>query len=74
MDELKKIIAKILLEIEAKERIVNVKGGKGMGTGTAYPEGTVGALKLLGKEEQEMPEEYEFKPVEISKAFKKDDQ
>ncbi len=74
MNELKEIIKLLLKEIEHKERIVNVKGGRGGGPGTAYPEGSVGVLKMLGPEEGEEQEEYILKPVKISRAFKKEKQ
>lgn len=72
MDELKRLIEQMIREIEAKEKIVNVKGGRGLGPGSVYPEGTVGVLRNLGYEEGEEQEEYKFKPVKISKAFKKE--
>ena len=74
MDELKEIIYKMLNEIEKKEKIVNVKGGKGGGPGSVFPEDTVGVLKMLGSEKGETQEDYILKPVEISKAFKKEKQ
>ena len=71
MDELKEIIEKLLIEIEKKEtnlRVTSVNGGHGK----VYPDNTVGVLKMLGKERGEHQEEYILKPVEISKAFKKE--
>jgi hypothetical protein len=66
-----KLILEILNEIE--NNIVNVAGGKGYGTGKIYPKHTVGVLTLLGPEEPaEHTEQYEFKPVEVSKIFKKE--
>lgn len=70
MTDLKEIILELINEIEAKEKIVNVKGGRGGGPGSAYPEGTVGVLKKLGYEHGEKEKEYHLKPVKISKAFK----
>ena len=69
MKELKMLIESLIKEIEANERIVNVKGGKGGGTGTAYPEGTVSVSRNLGHEEAEKQEKYKLKPVKISKIF-----
>jgi hypothetical protein len=71
MDELKEIIRKLLNEIEEKETNLNVAGGKGYGAGKAYPNKTVGVLKMLGHEQGKEQETYELKPVEISKAFKR---
>ena len=71
MDELKLIISKLLKEIESKEKIVNVKGGRGGGPGSVFSDNTVGVLRMLGNEEGENQKEYILKPVEISKAFKK---
>ena len=73
MNELKEIIKKLIKEIEKKEtnlRVVSVNGGHGK----VYSDNTVGVLKKLGKEEGEEQEEYVLKPVEISKAFKKENQ
>ena len=72
MNDLKEIIAKLILEIEKKENSVTIAGGHGYSIGKAYPSKGVGVLKLLGKEEEEEEEEYELKPIEISKAFKKE--
>ena len=71
MEELKEIIRKMILEIEQKEKIVNVKGGRGGGTGTVYADNTVGVLKMLGHEEGKEKEEYQVKPVKISKVFQR---
>ena len=72
MNELKEIILKMIAEIDAKEKIVNVKGGRGGGPGTAHAEKTVSVLRHLGYEEGEEQEEYQLNPVKISKAFKKE--
>ena len=69
MNELKEIIALMLNEIDKKENILNVKGARGGGYGTAYPDKTVGVLRMLGHEEQDEKQEYELKPVKISKIF-----
>ena len=77
MNELKDIIAILLKEIEEKERIVNVTGAGGYGTGTATANDYHGVSTNLGRsianepEDIESPEKYIIKPVEISKAFKK---
>lgn len=70
MDDLKEIITKLILEIEKKENIVNAVS-KGYGAKKVYSDKTVSVLQMLGKEEGEEQEEYELKPVQISKAFKK---
>ena len=72
MDELKNIIAILLKEIEEKERIINVTGGRGYGTGKATANDYHGVSTHLGPERKEKQEEYVLKPVEISKAFKKE--
>ena len=78
MNELKDIIAILLKEIEEKERIVNVTGAEGYGTGTARANKYHGVSTNLGRsmsdelEDMEVPEEYVVKPVKISKAFKKE--
>ena len=69
--EFKKMIKDLLIEIEKKETNLNIAGGKGYGVGKAYPNKTVGVLKMLGNENAEEQEEYVLKPVEISKAFKR---
>ena len=69
-DDLKELIFEILNEIEKKETNLSIAGGRGYGSGKAYPNNTVGVLKMLGHEEGESQEEYELKPVKISKAFK----
>ena len=70
MTDLKDLIIEILNEIEKKETNLTVAGARG-GPGKAYPNKTVGVLKMLGEEEGEKQEQYVLKPVEISKAFKK---
>ena len=65
------IILEVLNEIEKKETNLNIAGGRGYGVGKAYPNKTMGVLKMLGKEYREESEEYKLKPVEISKAFKR---
>ena len=72
MTDLKNLILEILNEIEKKENNLSIYGGRGYGTGKAYPNKTVGVLKMLGEEEGVEPESYELKPVKISKAFKKE--
>ena len=74
MDDFKELILEILNEIEKKETNLTVAGGRGGGTGKAYPNKTVGVLKMLGKEEGEEQEEYKLKPVKVSKAFSKKEQ
>jgi hypothetical protein len=69
-DDMKKIYLAVLNEIEKRETNLSIAGGKGSGAGKAYPNKSVGVLQLLGYEENELPEEYEIKPVKISKAFK----
>jgi len=71
MKDLKEIIEKLLIEIEKKETNLNIASVNG-GHGKVYPNNTVGVLKMLGREKGEQQEEYELKPVEISKAFKKE--
>ena len=66
------LMLEILSEIEKKDTNLTVAGGKGYSAGKAYPNKTVGVLKMLGKEYKEKPEEYELKPVKVSKAFKKE--
>ena len=72
MTELKDIIIKILNEIEKKDTNLTIAGGKGYSAGKAYPNKSVGVLKLLGQEEADEEKEYKIKPVKISKAFKKE--
>ena len=72
MTDLRDIMLEILNEIEKKETNVRVNSVGG-GHGKVYSDKTVGVLKMLGKEEGEEQEEYVLEPVEISKAFKKED-
>jgi len=65
------LMLKILQEIEDKENNMRVAGGRGYSAGKAYPDKTVGVLKMLGHEKGKEIEEYELKPVKISKAFKR---
>lgn len=65
------LILKVLNEIEKKETNVNIAGGKGYGAGKVYSNNTVSVLSLLGDEENEESEEYNIKPVKISKVFKR---
>ena len=68
---MKEIILEILNEIEKKDSVISIAGGRGYSAGKAYPSKSVGVLQLLGHEEGEKQEIYKFKPVEISKIFKK---
>ena len=70
MNDFKQLVLEILNEIEKKETNLSITG-KGYSAGKAYPNKTVGVLKMLGYEEGEDQEKYELKPVEISKAFKR---
>jgi len=70
MTDLQLLMLEILNEIEKKETNLTVAGGKGYSAGKAYPNKTVGVLKMLGNEEGEEQEKYILKPVKISKAFK----
>ena len=72
MKEFKQIILTILKEIQEKEMIVKTAGGRG-GSGKVFPANSVGVLRKLGHESLSSEEEYVLKPVEISKAFKKED-
>ena len=72
MTDLHDMMLEILNEIEKKETNLTLAGVKGNGPGKAYPNKTVGVLKMLGEEEGEEQEEYVLKPVKISKAFKKE--
>ncbi len=72
MNELQEIITLLLKEIEEKENIVNVSGAQGYGTGKVRAKDYHGVLKNLGPERSEEKEEYQLKPVKISKAFKKE--
>jgi hypothetical protein len=73
MNNIKLIILEILNEIEKKDTILTVAGGRGYSAGKAYSNKSVGVLRLLGYEEGEPEsEEKEYEKVKVSKAFKKD--
>ena len=62
---------------EDDDRIVNVRGGRGYGTGHAYPNEKVIKPSLgnpgpYSDDEEEEPEELEQEPAKISRAFKKE--
>ena len=66
------LILEILNEIEKHDTNVSIAGGKGYSVGKIYSNKTVGVLRNLGKEEsKDIHQEYEIKPVKISKVFKK---
>ena len=71
MDELKEIIRKLLNEIEEKESILNISGGKGYGVGKARVKDPHPVSKNLGDEKNDNEEEKEYvvKPVKVSKVF-----
>ena len=71
MNDIKELILEILKEIEEKDSVVARAGGVGYGSGKIYSKKSVGVLKMLGKEYGEEPENYNLKPVKISKAFKR---
>ena len=68
----KEIILQILKEIEDNDNILRIAGGRGYGTGKAYPKKSVGVLSLLGDENNEEEKQYKYKPVKVSKAFDKE--
>ena len=72
MNELKEIISILIKEIEQKENILNISGARGYGTGKARVKDPHSVSQNLGYEENEEFEEYEIKPVKVSKAFKKE--
>ena len=72
MKNLNEIILEILNEIEENDNILNLSGIKGYGTGSARVKDPHSVSKNLGPEKKEKQEEYVSKPVEISKAFKKE--
>ena len=53
---MKEIILEILNEIEKKDSVVSIAGGRGYSAGKAYPSKSVGVLQLLGHEEGEKQE------------------
>lgn len=72
MNNYKEILLEILNEIEKSDNILNVSGGRGYGTGKAYPTKSVGVLQMLGPSHNEEEEiDYKLKPVKVSKAFAK---
>ncbi len=71
MEDLKELINQILNEIEHKENIINLSGGRGYGVGEAKPKDPHPVSRNLGKGYGEEQEEYELKPVKVSKAFKR---
>lgn len=71
MTDLKELILELLNEIEEKDSVISRAGGVGYGSGKIYSKKSVGVLKMLGKEHGEEPDDYELKPVKISKAFKR---
>ena len=72
MDDLTDLILEILNEIENKENNMRVAGGRGYSAGKVYSDKTVSVLQNLGIEEHEPSQKYTYKPVKISKAFKKE--
>ena len=71
MNKFKKLIEALIKEIEQSDNILNVHGAKGYGTGKARVKDPHPVSKNLGHERGEEQEEYELKPVKISKAFKR---
>lgn len=65
------LIKQILNEIEKKETNLSIAGGRGYSAGKPYPNKSVSVLQKLGYEEGQTQNEYIFKPVEISRIFKK---
>ena len=72
MNELKEIIEILLNEIETKENNLNISGGRGYGAGKARISDPHSVSQNLGYEENEEDTAYQLKPVQISKAFKKE--
>jgi|TARA_R110000823_G_scaffold199313_2_gene330445 hypothetical protein len=77
MKEIQQHLIKIIRQLikEDDDRIVNVRGGRGYGTGHPYPNKKE-IKPSLGEPgpyspENEKPIEKEYEPVKISKAFKK---
>jgi len=72
MTDIVRLIEALIKEIEQNDNILNISGGRGYGTGKARVKDPHPVSKNLGKEEGEEQEEYNLKPVKISKAFKKE--
>ena len=60
----------LLKEIEEKYNVVNVRGGRGLGTGHPYPSKNYDK-PTYGEQQNMKKEKYTLKPVKISKIFKK---
>ena len=65
------LIVEILSEISENENNVSIAGGRGYSAGKVYSDKTVSVLRNLGIKTKDEEEEYEIKPVKISKAFKR---
>ena len=66
------VLISLITEVEDNRNNLSIKGGRGYSAGTVYPDKTVGVLKLLGHEDGQEEEDYILKPVQVSKAFKKE--
>ena len=75
IESLIEVIKKLIRESE--DRILNIRGGKGYSAGSTYPNKKE-IKPSLGSpgpyEPDENKEDTEIKPVQISKAFKKEKQ
>ena len=71
MEELKNLIIEFLNEIEEKDNILQLSGGRGGGVGKARPKDPHPVSRDLGHEEGKEQKEYELKPVKVSKIFKR---
>ena len=64
------IMLTIIEELELRQKVINVRGGRGYSTGHPHAPRQISGYSVIDPTEEE-PEKYINKPVKVSKAFRK---
>ena len=64
------IMMTIIEELELRQKVINVRGGRGYGVGHPHAPRQISGYGIVDPTEEE-PAEYINKPVKVSKAFRK---
>jgi hypothetical protein len=60
----------IIEELELRQKVINVRGGRGYGVGHPHAPRQISGYGVIDPTEK-APEEYINKPVKVSRAFRK---
>lgn len=64
------IMMTIIEELELRQKVINVRGGRGYGVGHPHAPRQISGYDVIDPTEK-APEKYINKPVKVSRAFRK---